>query len=323
MLWNSLRSLERSGNISTCDLGRMNLSLSEENRWETVLAHPATIAVFDVLLPLLSLVTVIFASHKLIITMKAQGIQVSVPVVFLTLECVSGLFRLLFLAIDPFGKRGVWPYPAWTVLISISWPITLINTLLIALFYKELDAGALRMGLFLDEMQIPYVIISVFLVVIEVLATSFQASYFNSESLKIVVRLTYSLLTMCVSAMLLHSGTAVLKRAAKNAMRTRGTKFMMTGSVFMILYSLVLLFVVYGETTHPVVYVVSYSLLFVFLFIISMVQVAAFDPNHAGSSSSVGSEFKSTSSGSNGLRRSESSGSMGSELKNTSGVSDL
>lgn len=122
----------------------------------------------------------------------------------------------------------------------------------------------------------------------ELLATSFQASFYSADPLKIVVRLTYSMLTIGISAMLFRSGLAVLKKADKESMRTRGTKLMMAASVAMIIYALVMLLVVFGEFSSPQFYVVSYTLLFLSLHVIGTMQVAAFDPHRTTKSGATG-----------------------------------
>jgi hypothetical protein len=120
---------------------------------------------------------------------------------------------------------------------------------------------------------------------VELLASGFSAGFYNAEPLQIVVRLTYSLMTIGISAMLLDSGMAVLKRADKDALRTRGTKLMMASSISMIVYALIMLLVAYGENYHPIFYVVSYSALFLSLHVIGVIQVAAFDPRNVSKSS--------------------------------------
>jgi hypothetical protein len=161
-LWDFLRTRERQSNDSCEVFATVNLAIAEPNEWSRVLHHGAVVAFFDVLLPLTSAVELAFAAYKLFCFLKTQGFSASVPVVFLTLHCVASVLRVVFLLVDPFGKRGIWPFGAWTILISITWPINLINTLLVSLFYRELNAGPMRMGIFLDDLQIPYVVVRSF-----------------------------------------------------------------------------------------------------------------------------------------------------------------
>lgn len=158
MLWQWLRVRER--NDTECSTrATASVSLSETNEWENVINSPAVLAFFDIILPLVFACELVFATYKLVSFMRIQGCATSVPVVFLSMEVVACMLRIGFLAVDPFGKRGIFSYGATSILISITWPINVINTLLIALFYRELNAGPMRMGLFLDEMQIPYVVV--------------------------------------------------------------------------------------------------------------------------------------------------------------------
>jgi hypothetical protein len=110
-----------------------------------------------------ALVVVALAIWKLSLFIRAFGPQRSIPQVCLWIELFANLERAIYLAVDPWFCRGIFPLAASHILYTISLPATPATSLLITLYWKELLTNQKSKTVtFLDKAQIPfYVAVSI------------------------------------------------------------------------------------------------------------------------------------------------------------------
>eukprot|EP01122_Echinamoeba_exundans_P011374 TRINITY_DN4504_c0_g1_i1.p1 TRINITY_DN4504_c0_g1~~TRINITY_DN4504_c0_g1_i1.p1 ORF type:complete len:468 (-),score=59.92 TRINITY_DN4504_c0_g1_i1:1340-2743(-) len=111
---------------------------------------------------ILSGITAILALYKLIAYVVAYGCQLSVPQFCLFIAFVANLFRTIYHSLDPIFFGKVFPGTIAHLLVSISAPMNIITTMLLALYWKEiLSSGKIKVVLFVSRMKIPFAIICV------------------------------------------------------------------------------------------------------------------------------------------------------------------
>ncbi len=155
------------------------------------LASNADWITYTVILEVAGGVCIFLAVYKLYGFIHILGLQFSIPQITLAIELLANLgttscrylighrFNYLTLVerfiynIDPAPiDRAIYTFPATTVMITFSYPYSLIGALLIAFYWQETiysctngNSGAIY--LFLQRMRIPFLIFSIVFILIE------------------------------------------------------------------------------------------------------------------------------------------------------------
>eukprot|EP01122_Echinamoeba_exundans_P015228 TRINITY_DN7133_c0_g1_i1.p1 TRINITY_DN7133_c0_g1~~TRINITY_DN7133_c0_g1_i1.p1 ORF type:complete len:558 (+),score=65.63 TRINITY_DN7133_c0_g1_i1:155-1675(+) len=194
---------------------------------------------------------------KLIGFVRAKGIQFNIAQICLSIELICNLYRMIYFALDPiYAGRLFLAYQAH-MMLTISWPFTIITTLLITLYWLELlTKNRVLVPTFLSFLKWPFLGVSLFMVALE-LGTSIA----RALSLGPLVTLTpiigacYAVILVSTILLFFIVGTRTLrqlKAGEKIATQTSGskrilaktTKLIMVSGIFSMLWILGTLFTV-------------------------------------------------------------------------------
>lgn len=187
---------------------------ADENTFTTA-RNSGFMVFWRIFFTLLAGITGALAGAKLIAYWRTVGLELSVGQVILWLQFFASLFRACYAAIDPIyqgytlmaGYQAHWIY-------SIHFPINIITTLLLSLYWKELmDSTKVTVAGFLSKMKIPFFLLSLFVVAIEVACDALRASESSSLSVAIFIYGAAYIATLLLSsAFFFFTGARVIGR---------------------------------------------------------------------------------------------------------------
>ena len=138
---------------------------NEKNEWDTSYRIGVPIVVIYILVH--NCVIAVTALYKLVITMWTFGPQLSIPQTVFGLNLLGACLRVIWTVGDPFGVWGNLNFMFGQVFMTISFPLTVCSTLLIALYWHEMvnRTGGKKPAIFLRKLKVPFLI---FIAVVEI-----------------------------------------------------------------------------------------------------------------------------------------------------------
>lgn len=133
---NSTLEFAKNQSFDAADLIRVKIQIGEVNKWMD-LRNSGFMVFWRFFMSLLSGATATVALYKIIVFVKVQGVRLSVPQLTLLALFVGSTFRCAYTAVDPIymnyaGTLGFQGH----MMASIHFPINVITTLLLALYWK-------------------------------------------------------------------------------------------------------------------------------------------------------------------------------------------
>jgi len=170
---------------------------------------------------------ILLAIYKLRGFIIALGVHFSIPQVTLVLEILANIERLVY-NIDPAPiDRGLYTFPATTVLITFSYPYSLISTLLIAFYWQETIDSCTKgtsgkVVLFLQRMRIPFIGFSVVFILFEHIVAALRAVYIttNLDPLGIFIFAIYICMGFGVGGFFIINGIRMNRILKRTLMRS-------------------------------------------------------------------------------------------------------
>jgi hypothetical protein len=250
----------------------------------------------------------VLALVKLIGFVRSTGLRFNIAQICLLIELIANMFRLIYLSLDPIYAGRIFLAHQAHMMITISWPLTIITTLLITLYWLELlTQNRVRVPGFLSSLRWPFVGVSLLMVALE-LATSISRalSLGQLSTLTLVSGILYAIILAATTLLFFIVGTRTLKQlrdggkiASQNATAKRilskTTKLVMASGGFSVLWIVGTLL----STIRQIFwdyrgYYVSWSIVFTGLLGISITQILSFTPPPLASTSTRGSGANTT-----------------------------
>jgi hypothetical protein len=100
------------------------------------------------------------------------------------------------------------------MMITIHWPLAFITTLSISLYWQELlSASRVRVANFVQKLRIPFIVISLFIIAIEISSSSLRAvRAANLGVLTTITGVIYAVVMVGLSIFFFVAGVMVLKK---------------------------------------------------------------------------------------------------------------
>lgn len=122
---------------------------------------------------------------------------------------------MVYCAIDPVYGGKYFLGQAAHILFSITWPVGLINTLLISMYWQQLvDHARVKIYPFLHKMKIPFIVLTVIITTLEFATSGARASHLSGK-LVILTTVNGAIYVVCDIALLLFfciAGGKVIKQ---------------------------------------------------------------------------------------------------------------
>jgi hypothetical protein len=187
--------------------GNGNLTVTVEpgdfNMWRYI-RRGWFLVVFSIVSSLTGLVITSLALAKLIAYIRIFGFELSIAQTSLAIHAVVNMYRLIYSAVDPlYAGRYLDGFAAHS-LPTLTWPFPIITTLLISLYLRELLSkmtmkGNVRIANFLTNMRIPFIIISIVLLGLEVATSALRAT--RASTLNVLTFIVAAAYFICASSM--------------------------------------------------------------------------------------------------------------------------
>jgi hypothetical protein len=155
------------------------------------------------------------AIYKLALFSRIRGkFTKGIPQTCLALHLVANLLRLIYMTVDPLGFRRIWTYYADNVLYTITYPITIVASLLMSLYWVEaMTSASLVVYPGLKKMKTPFIIFSIALGVLEIVSDVIRSVGIVGASLTLTISVVIYLVTiagMCIFYLI--ASILILKR---------------------------------------------------------------------------------------------------------------
>jgi len=265
----------------------VNITDSDEHAWEIVF-HSAW-QVFPAFLTVIGFICMLFAMWKLYTFVKVNGWELSIAQFSLIVEILVNLFRVIYTAVDPFFSRHIFWYTTSLILMEMTVPWTIINTLLVCLYWHELMADqSFKSAIFLRYMKIPFLIIALFLIAFQIGGGVMMAEFgiYGLAGIDGVLATygTFLVFNVLITIFLLVTGSRILwllhdstSTDRRNSSFIRSTNFIMLSSSGHILYSICFAFSETNLFIHAWNWFCVKSVSYVAGYICSACQIAAFN----------------------------------------------
>ena len=137
----------------------------EDNAWVTSYRIGVPIVAYYIILH--NGFIAIAALYKLTLTVWTHGWQLSIPQVVFSVNLLGSLLRIAWASSDPFGVWGTTNFRYSQVMMTISFPLTVCSTLLIALYWHEMvqRTSGKKPVIFLKKLKLPFFL---FIVIVEI-----------------------------------------------------------------------------------------------------------------------------------------------------------
>eukprot|EP01122_Echinamoeba_exundans_P009576 TRINITY_DN3421_c0_g1_i1.p1 TRINITY_DN3421_c0_g1~~TRINITY_DN3421_c0_g1_i1.p1 ORF type:complete len:472 (-),score=44.29 TRINITY_DN3421_c0_g1_i1:43-1458(-) len=154
----------------------IDLPGNEVSPWRVVRHSPVMIA-FQVWFVVIAAPTAITSLVKLISYVVQRGFRLSLASAILTIEFTISLWRLIYFALDPVYLGRAFPGPVAHGLSTITFPFSVISTLLVAMYYHEvLTTSKLKVAENIQKLRIPFFILTILILILEIVSSSLRAS---------------------------------------------------------------------------------------------------------------------------------------------------
>ncbi len=197
---------------------------------------------------------------KLYKFVRAEGPQFSVPQVCLVVCLIVSVGKLNFYLkiperfvymIDPIFTKKIWPYPVANVLVSLSFPISLISNLFITFYCKQFILNDVLLGhekmqqtktvvlKHLEKARIPFGIICAIMIVLEITSSTLRGYWFYNQAIQALNGGLYAVITFCVALFFEIVGIRILWRISKSATATNqkgGRRKLFLNKVFILFF---------------------------------------------------------------------------------------
>jgi hypothetical protein len=190
---------------------------NERNLWTEVFTSPM-ITVFRVILSVMNGLPLLLAAKKLYLFVTRKGCERNIPQLVLIFEIVANTLRIIAVTVDPIQSQRIFPYLLNQVLFTVSWPFSLMATLLITFYWHELIGKTnVNLNNFLAKMKIPFWCTFGVLLVVEVLSGVVRGAGFSISIFKIIVGTLYIVLDGAIAIFFLVTGVRLVKALKKMA----------------------------------------------------------------------------------------------------------
>lgn len=276
---------------------RINITIhSTGNEWLYIPENHLDV-IFSVVIGAASAWCVGLAIYKLVLFARVRGrFTRGIPQTCLTLHLVANSIRLLYMVVDPLGFRRVWTYFADNILFTITFPITIVASLLMSLYWVEaMTSASLAVYPGLKKMKVPFIIFSVALGVLEIASDILRSAGVVGASLTVTI--TAIIVLICVAGMCIFyliASTLLLKRMKASQTVSNKTNFLkrvtwlIIGSVvFFWLFFFCIVAFIFAEVSGSVSGWIIINIIALFaLNGVSTCQILVFNPRVSKSSAS-------------------------------------
>eukprot|EP01130_Rhizamoeba_saxonica_P000247 TRINITY_DN10228_c0_g1_i1.p1 TRINITY_DN10228_c0_g1~~TRINITY_DN10228_c0_g1_i1.p1 ORF type:complete len:449 (-),score=19.70 TRINITY_DN10228_c0_g1_i1:36-1382(-) len=264
----------------------------EIRTWNTFITLEAKLG-FQIGLTAIMLVSLVFATRKLILYIKFEKkFTLKIATACLLLETISSLLRFLYIAIDPIYFYYRVPPLITQLGFTFTWPVEIITTMLIALYWQELiTSSKLKVTSFINTLKIPFIITSVILIIMEfILAYLRYLNEGGNHSITVFVILSsilYAIVLLLVSIHFVYFGIKILRMLKTGDSNTYSRKkqlmettiFIELMALFHLLWLCTLLLIPVKSIFYtPKGWYFIWFLMFFYLGVISLLKTLVFHP---------------------------------------------
>lgn len=259
----------------------------DTNKWYDSFKHGAMIW-YSVSLGILTFINIVLSGWRLFNYIRKYGIVGSLAQTILSMILFSNLLKFIVVTIDPIFSRDIFGYMASTILLTFTFPISSLTTLLITFYWHEiitLNSAKVYVNIRKRIFVIPLIVFAVCIFLLELGSSIVRGLHYNVVKLANASSGLFIALLVVINIYCLIIGTKVIRRLEKSSGIKKNqrrnklvsvTKGVMLGSVSTML-AIPFLAVIFSETfRQPVVFVIVFYFIYFFLTIGDTFKILSF-----------------------------------------------
>jgi len=248
---------------------------------------------FGIILQILCVCCTVIGSIKVVQFIRVFGFQLSISQICLLFEIIGSIERFVYL-IDPVYTRRIFSFPLGSILVSLSFPLSLASNLMITFYWQEI----LTFHKFeyitipkLHRLKWPFVIIVIIMFGLEI-GEEIARATFQSGSVSILFNvIAYAIISFAIGLFFIITGIRILRRLRQSTKQTRAFKkinrvslLMLFCGMFVISFIISLPFI--ATASSAVGSYVAWWITYGSVQMVCLTQILVFEvPNTTGSSS--------------------------------------
>jgi len=261
----------------------VKLSSFDENHWTTIFKHPG-FGMWRLILFSLAVYNFFTAIGKEALFIHRRKLEFNVVQITLFVHIISNGIRSVVLFIDPIFSQGVILYEIATFVNTITFPLEVITSLLIAFYWFGLiDDSNIEVSSFLGNLNIPFAISGTVILLQEIIGgiirvlnigAGLQAIIFVNAILYLVIYVPATIFFFIIGFLVLNRTKELRDRLSKKLRRV--TIRIMVSGIFLLLWLVpIVLTVTQFLFVTPESYVTIWFFLNFFLLLSTLIQLSA------------------------------------------------
>jgi len=128
------------------------------------------------------------------------------------LEVIAGLLRLVYWMVDPLVCHGIFNSAANNVMLTLWIPFTFATSLFLSFYWYELVSAATKVILSVNKLRIPFVVLFVGLLIMEIVLGVRRANNQDPADAKDIAAAVYGTVSLILGIVFLLAGILLLRQ---------------------------------------------------------------------------------------------------------------
>lgn len=260
----------------------------EKNQWYDALKSGVMIW-FSVSLSIIAATNIVLSLWRLINYIRKYGVSYSLSQTIMGICLASNIINLINVSIDPIYSRNIFGFMVSSLLLTLTYPVTLITTLLITLYWHEImtiNSAKVYINLKRKVFIIPLITVSVILFFLQIGGSISRGLRFNANTLISVNAICFIIFLTTINSYCLVIGCLIKKKIKKSAGVSRKsnrrskllhvTNYIMISSLSTFLALPFFVIIITNIFRIPYMFIVTLYFIYFFLFISDTIKILAF-----------------------------------------------